>query len=405
MRVLLIHNYYQQAGGEDTVFEQEVDLLRANNVAVETLVFTNDSFDGTLLGNVGSAFRSLYNTQSARRLNEAIDRFGPDVIHIHNLFYTASASVIRTAKQRHIPVVMTLHNYRLVCVNGLLIREGRIPCEQCLTQTLALGGIRHACFRDSPGQSAHLSVITMLHKITGIWKQVDRFIVVTDFARRKILGSSLNLQPGQVIVKPNFVADAGYARPEERDDFYLFVGRLTFEKGVRVLLMAAEMDGFPLEIIGDGPLVADVHQAMERTPTIRYRGQQARAAVLDALKRCRALIVPSLWYEGLPTVILEAFAAGTPVICSDQQNLNEIVKDNQTGLSFRTGDSLELCRAIHLFGQDQIGQYRWSQQAYQEFKSRYTAQVSLQTTRTLYNELIGKQSLSKEAETSSEKTK
>jgi glycosyltransferase involved in cell wall biosynthesis len=391
MRVLLIHNYYQQPGGEDTVFEQEVDLLRAGNVAVETLVFTNDSFDGTVLGNLGSAVRSLYNTQSARRLNETIDRFKPDIIHIHNLFYTASASIISTARQRRIPVVMTLHNYRLVCVSGLLMREGRIPCEQCLTQTLPLAGIRHACFRNSTGQSAHLSAITLLHKLTGIWKQVDRFVVVTDFARQKILRSSLRLQPEQVMVKPNFVADAGYSGPDQREDFFLFAGRLTFEKGISVLLQAAEMDGFPLEIIGDGPMVADVHRAAERTPTIRYRGQQPRRVVLDALKRCRALIVPSLWYEGLPTVILEAFATGTPVICSDQQNLNQIVQDNQTGLSFRTGDSLELCRAIQLFSQDQIGQYRWSQQAYQEFQTRYTAAVSLQQTLTLYDELIEKQ--------------
>lgn len=394
MRVLLVHNYYRQAGGEDTIFEQEVDLLRANGVAVETLIFTNDSFDGTLLGNAVSALRSLYNTRSARQVSGAIDAFQPDIIHIHNLFYTASASVIRAAKQHRIPVVMTLHNYRLVCVSGLLMREGRIPCEECLTKTVALAGIQHACFRDSSGQSAHLSAITLLHKVTGIWKQVDRFVVVTDFARQKILRSSLHLHPDQILVKPNFVADAGYTGPDERDDFFLFVGRLTFEKGISALLQAAEMDGFPLLITGDGPMVGEVHRAAERTPSIRYLGQQPRQAVLDALKRCRALIVPSLWYEGLPTVILEAFAAGTPVICSDQQNLNQIVKHNQTGLSFRAGDSLELCRTIHLFCQDQIDQHRWSQQAYHEFQTYYTAQVSLQTTLALYTELIKKQDLS-----------
>ncbi|WP_245826205.1 glycosyltransferase family 4 protein [Spirosoma rigui] len=391
MRVLLIHNYYQQSGGEDTVFEQEVDLLRANGVTVETLTFTNDSFDGTLLGNAASAVRALYNTQSARRLHEAIARFRPDVVHSHNLFYTASASIIRAAKQRHVPVVMTLHNYRLVCINGLLMREGRIPCEKCLTQTLALAGIRHACFRNSPGQSAHLAAITLLHKLTGIWKQVDRFVVVTDFARQKILGSSLHLKTGQVTVKANFVADAGFTGPEEREDFFLFVGRLTFEKGIGVALQAAEMDGFPLVVIGDGPLVADVQRAADRTPSIQYWGARPRRAVLDALKRCRALIVPSLWYEGLPTVILEAFAAGTPVICSDQQNLNQIVTHNQTGLSFRTGDSLELCQAVHRFSQDQIRQYRWSQQAYQTYQTQYTSEVSLRTIMAIYEDLIEKQ--------------
>ncbi|MBC3783960.1 glycosyltransferase family 4 protein [Spirosoma utsteinense] len=393
MRLLLLHNYYQQGGGEDTVFEHECDLLRDNGITVETLIFNNDSFDGTLLGNARSAVQSLYNLQSASRLNQAIDRFKPDIIHIHNLFYTASASVIRVAKKRQLPVVMTLHNYRLVCLNGLLMREGKVSCEICLTQTLPLAGIRNACFRDSPAQSAHLTAITSLHKLTGIWKLVDRFIVVTDFARQKILSSSLKLLPEQVTVKANFVADAGYTRPDERSDFFLYAGRLTVEKGVGVLLMAAETDGFPLEIIGDGPLVPDVIRASERTPTIRYRGKQPRAVVLDALKRCRALIVPSLWYEGLPTVILEAFASGTPVICSDQHNLNQIVRDGDTCLLFRTGDSLELGRTIRIFNHDSLGRHRWGQQAYGEFQARYTKDVSLQTTLTLYSELIGKQAL------------
>ncbi|AUD06185.1 glycosyltransferase family 4 protein [Spirosoma pollinicola] len=400
MRVLLIHNYYQQGGGEDTIFKQEVDLLREYGIVVETLTFDNESFDGTLVGNVQSAVQALYNFQSGRRLDHVISQFLPDIVHIHNLFYTASAAVIRTAKKRQIPVVMTLHNYRLVCVNGLLMRGGETPCEVCLTKTIPLAGIRNACFQNSKAKSAHLSAITLLHKLTGIWKQVDRFVVLTDFTHQKILSSSLKLQPEQVCVKPNFVADAGYTGPEGRGDFFLYAGRLTVEKGVDVLLQAAEKCGFPLEIIGDGPLAVAVQQMSEQVPTIRYRGKQPREAVLEAINHCRALLVPSRWYEGLPTVILEAFASGTPVICSDQQNLNQIVKDGQTGLLFRTGDSVDLGQTISRFRLDKSGQSILSQNAYIEYQTRYAKNVALQATLDLYDALIDKQKISKPLEQS-----
>jgi len=346
MRILLIYNYYQQPGGEDAVFEQEAALLRDAGVTVETLTFTNESFDGTLVRTLRSGAKALYNTQSGKRLDEVISQFRPDLVHVHNLFYTASASVIRVARQRKVPVVMTLHNYRLVCVSGLLMREGRIPCETCLTRTVALTGIRHACFRESYLQSAQLSLTTLLHKLTGVWRSVNRFVVLTEFARQKILQSSLRLRPDQVVVKPNFVADLGVANVEHRQDFFLFIGRLSAEKGITVLLDAAQSRPFPLRMLGDGPLATEVIRAAATHPTIDYRGWQSRTAVIDALKTCRALIVPSVWYEGLPTVLLEAFAAGTPIICSDQENLNQIVTDGQTGLLFKTGDSDDLIRAV-----------------------------------------------------------
>ncbi|MVM37181.1 glycosyltransferase [Spirosoma sp. HMF3257] len=388
MRVLLIHNFYQQAGGEDTVFQQEIALLRENGVEVETLTFTNENFDGTLARKLSSAMRSLYNTHSAARTKQVIGQFRPDVVHIHNLFYTATAAVIRVAKQRAVPVVMTLHNYRLVCVNGLLMREGKVPCETCLTQLIPVAGIRHACFRKSHLQSAQLSLTTLLHKLTGIWRSVDRFVVLTAFARQKILTSSLHLLPTQVVVKPNFVPDVGYADPAKRQDYFLFIGRLSPEKGIRVMLEAAKKKSFNLRIIGDGPLRREVAQAATRLPQVAFTGWQDRSVVLAALKMCRALIVPSVWYEGLPTVILEAFATGTPIICSDQENLNQIVSDGQVGRLFKTGNSDDLSRVIDELSHhkpEQLAQYAQnSRQAY----GKYSKESSYRATMSLYESLI-----------------
>ncbi|GAB4052663.1 glycosyltransferase family 4 protein [Spirosoma litoris] len=388
MRVLVIHNFYQLAGGEDTIFRQEVALLREYGVEVETLTFTNENFEGSFTHKLGAATRTFYNTKSAALTEEVIDRFRPDVVHIHNLFYTATASVIRATKLRGVPVVMTVHNYRLFCLNGYLVREGKVPCETCVTQLVPLSGIRHACFRDSHVQSAQLTLITMLHKLTGIWRSVDRFIVLTDFSRQKILSSSLRLSPAQVVIKPNFVIDAGYADPQKRQDYFLFIGRLSPEKGIRILLEAARKAPFKLRIIGDGPLREEVSLRAKTHPHVELLGWQERSVVLETLKNCRALIVSSVWYEGLPTVILEAFATGTPIICSDQENLNQIVKDGKTGILFKTGSSDDLIRAIEQMSQlkpEELERYaRTSRMEY----GQYSKAASYQATMSLYETLI-----------------
>ena len=391
MRVLLIHNFYQQPGGEDAVFIRETSLLRENGVEVETLTFTNEQFDGTLTGNLQSAVKAIYNPESARRAGDVIDRFQPNVVHVHNLFYTASAAVIRAAKRRGVPVVMTLHNYRLVCVSGLLMRSGKIPCETCLTQTLPLAGIWHACFRDSRVQSAQLGLTTALHKLTGIWRSVDRFIALTEFARQKFLASSLRLAPGQVAVKPNFVPDAGCANPELRQDFFLFIGRLSPEKGIDVLLDAARKSSFPLKIIGDGPLAPLVIQAAAELLNVTYVGWLGRDEVQEQLKTCRALVVPSVWYEGLPTVVLEAFATGTPIICSDQQNLNQLVRDGETGLLFKTGNGTDLSRVFRLFDEQPDIQRQLAHNSRREYTEKYTKETAFQAINQLYAGVIAQQ--------------
>ncbi|MBO0938816.1 glycosyltransferase family 4 protein [Fibrella sp. HMF5335] len=386
MRILFVHNYYQQRGGEDAVFEQEVSLLRENGHTVETVEFTNAGFDGSLVGNLVGAAKSMYSNASARRMEQAIDAFQPDVVHIHNLFYSASPSVIRAAKGRGIPVVMTLHNYRLVCNSGMLSRADQVPCERCLTKTIPLAGIRHSCFRDSRVQSIQLTAITSLHKLSGIWKSVDRFIVLTDFAREKFLQSSLQLRPDQVVVKPNSIDELSYAHPEEREDFFLFVGRLSFEKGIRVLIEAARIGKFPIEIVGDGPFRPLVEQAAAELPNIRYVGKLPHNEGIERLKKCRAMILPSIWYEGLPTTILEAFATGTPVICSDQGNLNSIVTKGKTGHLFETGSATSLVSLINRLCPDQLNQHALA--GFDVYRNKYEKQTVLERLISVYADLI-----------------
>ncbi|WP_077919134.1 glycosyltransferase [Spirosoma sp. 209] len=385
MRILFIHNYYQQRGGEDIIFEQEVAMLREAGSIVETVEFTNDGFDGSLLGTVTGAALSLYSSQSARRVEQAIDRFKPDVVHIHNLFYTATPSVIQAVKRRNIPVVMTLHNYRLVCASGMLMREGEVPCERCLTKTIPLDGIRFGCFRDSRLQSTQLTAITSLHKLTGVWRVVDRFIVLTEFARAKMLQSSLQLRPDQVVVKPNAVPDLGYADPAQREDYFLYIGRLSPEKGIQTLLAAFGATSQRLKILGDGPLKADVEKAVQQHPAIQFLGHQPRAAVVEQLKKCRALVVPSIWYEGLPTVILEAFATGTPIIYADQANLRSIV--GNYGTSFAPGDATRLGHVINDVSSAKLSENA-SQAIRRLYETQYTSTEIAHKQLLIYREVI-----------------
>lgn len=388
MRVLLIHNFYQQAGGEDAVFGQETSLLRANGVTVQTITFTNNAFDGTLLNKAGAAIQTLHNRQSARRVREAIDKFQPDLVHVHNLFYTASPAVIRAAKQRGVPVVMTLHNFRLVCLNGLLMREGKAPCETCLTQPFPMAGIRHACFQGSVAKSAQLSLTLALAKLAGTWRSVDRFVVMTDFVREKFLASSLNLRSGQVVVKPNAVLDPGDVDFGTRQGFFLYVGRLSAEKGIDVLLDAIQKQPFRLKIIGTGPLEDHVRQAAAAQPGVEYLGWQNPDAVASLMKTCRALLVPSICYEAaLPLVVLEAFATGTPMICADQGNLRQVAEGPPAGMLFRSGDGNELGRAVHQLDNqlDLLRQYAAnSRRRYAD----YSAETWGRATLTLYEEIV-----------------
>lgn len=389
MRVLLLHNYYQQAGGEDTVFEQEAALLRQNGITVETLTFTNQTFDGTWVSTIQSAAGAFYNSDAARRMTDVLNAFRPDVVHIHNLFYTASPAMILVARQRGIPVVMTLHNYRLVCANGLLMRPGKIPCEACLASALPLAGIRHACFRDSSAQTAHLTLLTSVHRLLNTWKQVDRFIVLTEFSRQTFLRSSLHLKPEQISVKPNALVNLGYTPFGQRDDFFLYVGRLSGEKGIQTLIEAAYKAPLPIHIIGDGPLIGLVREAARTLDHVQYLGVQSRQAVWDAIRQCRALVVPSLCYEGLPTVILEGFASGTPVICSDQKNLNQIIQDEETGLLFKTGDSDDLIRALT----KPTDLETVAQNGYQKYLATYTPERSFQGLMDIYRAVIAGQAV------------
>ena len=344
MNILLVHNKYKQAGGEDAVFEAEAELLTRNRHSVETLVFDNAEIV-TLRDRLMSALRIVYNPASARMLKAKILEFQPDIIHVHNFVPLASPSIFFVAARFRIPVILTLHNFRLICPSATLFHKNRI-FEESMRSVFSLRAVFRGVYRNSILQTAAVAFMTAIHAVAGTWRnKVSLYIALTRFARQKFLDAAIRLPEEKLTVKQNFIRD--YGRGEvERQDYFLFVGRLTEEKGIRTLLRAARLADFQVVIIGEGPLRELVVESARENPNITYLGYQDKTAVIGHMKRCKGLIFPSVWYEGFPVTLLEALCCGTIVIASRLGSMAEIIEHGLNGLHFEAGNESDLVSRI-----------------------------------------------------------
>lgn len=332
MRVLMVHNAYQHRGGEDTVVESEVALLRQHGHAVETYTRSNDDVDG--LSSVALVRQTLWSDRTTRELERLVNTFKPDLIHAHNTFPLVSPSLYWAAARKRVPVVQTLHNFRLMCLGALYLREGKV-CEDC-TGKLPWRGVAHGCYRGSKPASAVLAGMLTLHRGLGTYQQkVARYIALNEFCRNKFIEGGLPAD--RVVIKPNFVdAPAAPAGPREG---LLFVGRLSAEKGIGTLVEAVQkMADIRLSVAGDGPEAP----RLEGLNGVTRLGSLPGPAVRAQMECAAALVVPSIWYENFPRTIVEAFAAGLPVIASRIGAMADIVSDGHTGLLFEPGNAVDL---------------------------------------------------------------
>lgn len=387
MRILVIHNRYQQTGGEDSVFKAETALLINHGNVVESLLFDNTVIK-TFFDKCISGLFSIYNPASARTLKNRILRFHPDVIHVHNFLPLASPSVFFVAKRMKVPIILTLHNYRLICPSATLFFKGAIY-EKSIHSIFPFNAIWKGVYRDSRIQTAIVALMTLVHHFLGTWKnKVDYYITLTAFAKAKFVTSTLSVVESKFLVKPNFVNDFG-ERGVERRDFFLFIGRLTEEKGIRVLLQAAVECRFKLVVMGDGPLRGLVQDAEKKNLNIQYIGQQPQAVVIEYLKKCKALIFPSIWYEGFPMTILEAFSACTVVIASNMGGMQEIIQDGKNGLVFNPGDAYDLGLKINEINKNYDLAKAISKNARLTYLEKYTPAKNYERMEQIYHRAMG----------------
>lgn len=391
MKVLFIHNKYKQFGGEDVAVGLESSILKEKGHETETLIFDNDSIDG-VFSKFRFAFQSVYSFSSARRVSRVIREFKPDIVHVHNTFFVASPSVIYAARRYRIPVVLTLHNYRMICCNALLLRDNKI-CELCTQKKFPLSGIRYKCYRNSAVESALVTFITGFHKIINTWKnKISIYITLNDFFRSKLLHSSLDVPAEKMITKSNCIPDPGEGK-EQREDFFLFAGRISKEKGVHVLANAfADMPQTKILIAGDGPEKKILQEKYKTCSNIIFLGRLEKLQLTDYMNRSKAFICPTIWYEGTPLAIIEAFASGTPVIASNLGPLAESISDGYNGLHFTSGNAEDLKEKVKLFIKETEHNTLFYQNARQTFIEKYHINIHYNKIIKIYEKAIATQS-------------
>lgn len=391
MKVLLIHNKYQHAGGEDLVFEMESGLLRDHGHVVEKVIFDNHDIRdwfSKLTAGVGI----IYNRQSAKALEKRIREVEPDVIHVHNFFPLASPSVLFAAKRFNIPVVVTLHNFRLICPSGVFLYHDKIY-NRSLHSVFPLDAIVKGVYRNSVIDTAAVALMASFHNLAGTWKsKVDRFIILSHFAKNTFRESKVGIHDWQFAVKPNFAEDHGEGGPT-RDNFYLYAGRLSSEKGIGLALESAAAFGFNLVVVGDGPLRGEVQRYVARYSNIRWFGFQPKGCVISLLKQCRALLVPSVCYEGFPLAVIEAFSTGTPVIASRLGSLAEIITDNVNGLHFTAGDKDDLFSKVSMLETQPTVCELLGYNARQTYLWHYTPEKNYQMLMNIYHDVMERQAV------------
>jgi glycosyltransferase involved in cell wall biosynthesis len=386
LRVLLAHNRYIHTGGEEAVFSAELEMLRRRGHDVE--VFLDDNHRIAQIPPVPLALSTVWSAEAGRRLGEVLDAFRPDVCHFHNIFPLLSPSVYAACRRRRVAVVQTLHNYRLVCPTATLYRNRRV-CEDCVGRFLPWPGVLHGCYRGSRSASSVVAGMLVVHRALKTWRDgVDRYIVPTEFAREKLRGSGI--ASAKTVVKPHLVTpDPGRGR--NRGDFCLYVGRLSYEKGIHTLLEAwRSLEGaVPLRIVGSGPQQGAVETAAARDPSILVEGLLPPAEVLSRMGRAALLLVPSECYEVFPRVLVEAFAVGLPALASDLGGLRELVAEGRTGLRFKPHDPADLAAKVEWMLANPELLDRMSAMARLEYENHYSADANYALLMDIYASAVG----------------
>jgi glycosyltransferase involved in cell wall biosynthesis len=378
MRILVAHNTYQQRGGEDSVVEAEFALLHARGHAVHLYLRSND--DVATMPKASSALQTLWSPQTSRELAALIQRFQPDVIHVHNTFPLISPSLYWTASRAGVPVVQTLHNFRLLCLQAMFLRDGKV-CEDCLGKLPWRGAVR-GCYRGSKAQSTVLASMVTLHRAVGTWQnKVTRYIALNEFCRNKFIEGGLPAD--RIVVKPNFV-DFEAAAAGARAGF-LFVGRLSAEKGVQVLVRAARALGSSnVRVAGTGPEAA----RLAGVPGMRALGALGGDAVRAEMSRATALVLPSICYENFPRTLVEAYGSCMPVIASRHGAMAELVQDGITGLLFEPGNAQDLAQKMQWAQEHPEQMATMGLSARALYEAKFTAERNYGQLMAIYNEAI-----------------
>jgi glycosyltransferase involved in cell wall biosynthesis len=385
VKILLLHNFYQQPGGEDVVFENEAKLLEGHGHSVVRYILHNQAVAD--MNSMTLGIKTLWNRTTHTAVRALILRNKIDLCHFHNTFPLISPAAYYAAKGAGVPVVQTLHNYRLLCPGATFFRDGRI-CEDCLQKPVPWQSIKHACYRGSVAATIAVTGMLSVHRAVGTWSRaVDSYIALSEFARRKFIEGGF--PPDKMMLKHNFIhPDPGCGTGD--GGFGLFVGRLVPEKGITTLIEACRrLEGrVKLKVAGDGPLRSIVAEAARSIPGVEWLGQVPTSHVRTLMGNARFVVVPSEWYEGMPMAILEAFAKGTPVVASRLGSMEDLVCHGSDGLHFRAGDAVDLAQQMLAMVDNPRQASQMRRRARQKYEQGFTSEVGYTRLMDIYAKVL-----------------
>jgi glycosyltransferase involved in cell wall biosynthesis len=389
MKIVLVHNTYQQPGGEDAAFRNEYNLLtKAGHEVVPYVRSNHDASHYISIRQLALAKRTIWASDTRKEFRQLLRQEKPQIVHVHNTFLMVSPSIYWACRDAEVPVIQTLHNYRLICPGATLFRDGKI-CEECVEHGV-WQSVRYGCYRKSRPATAVVATMLTTHRFFGTWsRMIDYYLVLTEFARRKFIAGGI--PPDKIVVKPNFVdPDPGNGHGER--SYALFVGRLSPEKGLETLLAAWSRLGIsiPLHIIGDGPIQEQLEEYVRQShiPSVRFLGSLKWEQVVAAMQGALFLLFPSQCFEGLPMTVIEAFACGTPVIASGTDSRQELISDGCTGLHFTPGDALDLANKAEWAWTHPRDMAEMGKQARLEYEAKYTSSRNYKMLLQIYDRAI-----------------
>jgi glycosyltransferase involved in cell wall biosynthesis len=343
---------------------------------------------------VATGISTIYSDSAKQQVRSQISQLRPDVVHVHNFFPLLSPSIYDACREYGLSIVQTLHNYRLACPKAMPFRDAKV-CVDCFGQKVPWSSVVHGCYRNSRIQSSVIAAMNSWHRLRGTWQeQVDGYIVFTQFQKDKMLQAGLPAE--KFYIKPNFVFAPDSRNQNGKDsDYLLFVGRLSEEKGVSVLIDAYVENNLstPLKIVGDGPCDKKLQQQIKNTCSenfIEFLGFQDKPTVLALMQNARFLIFPSIWYEGFPLTIAEAFACGLPVLVSKLGSMVEIVEDGVTGLHFEAGNPKDMAAKIVWATTHPETMRTMGKNARQVYEAKYAPEANYQQLMAIYQQVINK---------------
>ena len=382
-KILIVHNYYQIPGGEDTVVANEKKMLEENGHKVFLYTRHNSELNSlSKIEKIMLPLSTVFNLKTYKEVKKLIQTEEVDVVHVHNTLNLISPSVYYAAFACKVPVVQTIHNFRLVCPGATFFREGKV-CEDCLKQGLFCA-VKNKCYRGSRIQTLACAISLWIHRGLRTYKKLN-YICLTVFNKEKLLHLK-QIDEKHIFVKPNFVQPENNIIPyKERKAQMVYVGRLEEIKGIEVLLKAWKMlgkDAPKLFLCGKGPLETWCKNYIEynQLTNVKMQGYVPNDQVRALIGESKALILPTQVYEGFPMTIAEAYAMGTPVIGSDLGNTGSLIENEKTGLKFKHKSAEDLAEKVEILAKKQ-----WVLD--EIYRNKYSSEMNYEIIKRIYKSI------------------